>query len=408
MKKEFITVFEKETVLRIQGCKIEAIRSKDIVKKGVRVFKDGMIGISGAVGDVADDLLVERAMENLATNIKYDYPLQGNHVESRNYNPAPITAKELIEHTEAILKELRENYTEFDFFENTGIREWKVQMRNTEGLDLTYEDALFSLSLILKEKGGPNVFDGFLAYQGRTFDREAFWHQNREILNAYRTKVSLPEGDRLPVFMLDFESLTGILGRSLNGENYATGSSLFKGKLGEKLFDDRVNVYQWGDSKAKFEPFFDREGCLTEGDKLPLIKNGKLESVFTDKRAAKLYDLPHTGAASGEYDGMPTLTSAALRLDVDSVNIQEALNGQLAVLVVIAAGGEFTTDGSFASPVQVAFLFDGKNILGKLPEFGIRSDLYKLLGEDYIGTFENPLYFADESVMHGHYMEITK
>ncbi len=319
-----------------------------------------------------------------------------------------MTAKTLIDHTEAILEELRTNYTDFDFFENVGIREKKVEMRNTEGLHLTYEDAMFSLSLVLKEKGGPNVFDGFLVYQGRTFDRDAFWKQNHEILNAYRTKVSLPEGDKLPVFMLDFDVMTGLLGRSLNGENYATGSSLFKGKLGETLFDSRVNVYQWGDSKAIFEPFFDREGCLTKGDKLPLIENGKLVSVFTDKRVSKLYNLPYTGAATGEYDGIPTLSMPPLRLDVDTTDIQKTLGGQLAVLVIIAAGGDFTTDGDFASPVQVAFLFDGKNILGKLPEFGIRSNLYKLLGEDYIGTFENPLYFAEDSVMHGHYMEITK
>ncbi|HSN67439.1 MAG TPA: metallopeptidase TldD-related protein, partial [Fusibacter sp.] len=188
----------------------------------------------------------------------------------------------------------------------------------------------------------------------------------------------------------------------------ATGSSLFKGKLGETLFDSRVNLYQWGDSKATFEPFFDHEGCLTKGDKLPLIENGKLINVFTDKRTAKLYNLPHTGAATGAYDGMPTLSAPPLRLDVDTTDIQKALGGQLAALVVIAAGGDFTTDGDFASPVQVAFLFDGKNILGKLPEFGVRSNLYKLLGEDYIGTFENPLYFQEDSVMHGHYMEITK
>jgi PmbA protein len=408
VKKEFITVSEKETVLRIQACKIEAVRSKDIVKKGVRVYESGKIGISGAVGDVADDVLVERAVENLATDIAYDYPLESNLVESRNYNKNPMTAKTLIDHTEAILEELRTNYTDFDFFENVGIREKKVEMRNTEGLHLTYEDALFSLSLVLKEKGGPNVFDGFLVYQGRTFDRDAFWKQNHEILNAYRTKVSLPEGDKLPVFMLDFEALTGILARSLNGENYATGSSLFKGKLGEPLFDSRVNLYQWGDSKETFEPFFDREGCLTKGDKLPLIENGKLVSVFTDKRTAKLYNLPHTGAAAGAYDGMPTLSAPPLRLDVDTTDIQKTLGGQLAALVVIAAGGDFTTDGDFASPVQVAFLFDGKNILGKLPEFGVRSNLYKLLSEDYIGTFQNPLYFQEDSVIHGHYMEITK
>lgn len=406
MKKEFITVTEKETTLRIASCNIEAVRTKDIVKKGVRVYENGKIGISGAIGEVADEVLIARATDNLATNIEYSHELESNHVESRNYNPNPLTAKELMAHTEAILKELREDYSDFDFSESIAIKEMKTEMRNSEGLHLTYEDAFFELGLVLKEKGSPNLFDGFLAYFGRQFDVDKFWKQNREILAAYRTKVELPQETKLPIFMIDFQTLTGLLNRSLSGEAYATGSSLFKGKLGEQLFNERVNIHQVGDSKAKFEPFFDREGCLTKDDKFPLIENGKLVNVFTDKRSAKLYNLPHTGAASGAYDGMPTLAGAPLRLAVDSEDIQKTLNGGLSALVVISAGGDFTTDGDFAAPVQLAFLFDGKNILGKLPEFNIRSNIYKLLGDDYIGTFENPLYYGDESVLQGFMMEV--
>ena len=406
MKKEFITVTEKETTLRIASCKIEAVRTKDIVKKGVRVYENGKIGISGAIGEVADDVLIARAIDNLATDIDYSHTLESNYVEARNYNTNPMTSKELMAQTEAILKELRENYSDFDFSEGTSIKEMKTEMRNSEGLHLTYEDAYFELGLVLKEKGSPNLFDGFLAFYGRQFDPVQFWKQNHEILAAYRTKVELPKVDKLPIFMLDFQTLTGLLNRSLSGEAYATGSSLFKGKLGTQLFSERVNIVQMGDSKAKFEPFFDREGCLTKGDQLPLIENGKLVNVFTDKRSAKLYDLPHTGAASGAYDGMPTLAGAPLRLAVDSKDVPKALNGELSALVVISSGGDFTSDGDFAAPVQLAFLFDGKNILGKLPEFNMRSNVYKLLGDDYIGTFENPLYYGDESVLQGYWMEI--
>lgn len=408
MKKEFIKVFEKETTIKIQSAKIDAIRTKDIVKKGVRVYKDGKIGISGAVGEVDDEILIERAVENLVTDIEYPFDLQTGPVDHRNYNKSPLTTEALLSHTESILKKLRENYSEFDFSETVSIKQMGTHMYNSEGLDVKYEDALFELGLILKEKGGPNLFDGFLVYYGRTFDEAKFWKQNVEMLNAYRNKVELPVDEKLPVFFVGFEALTGLLTRSLNGELYATGSSLFQGKLGEKLFNEKVNIYQWGNPKQKFSPFFDREGCILPNEKLALVEKGKLVNVFTDKKVAKTYNLPHTSAAAGDYDGMPTLSGTELRLDVDSQDITQALNGKKAIFVVISSGGDFTPDGDFAAPVQVSFLFDGKSILGKLPEFNIQSNLYKMLGEDYIGTFENPLYYGEESTMEGYYMTISK
>jgi hypothetical protein len=43
MIKEFVTIKSKETAIKIQSSKIDAIRVKDITKKGVRVYDNGLI-----------------------------------------------------------------------------------------------------------------------------------------------------------------------------------------------------------------------------------------------------------------------------------------------------------------------------------------------------------------------------
>jgi PmbA protein len=93
---------------------------------------------------------------------------------------------------------------------------------------------------------------------------------------------------------------------------------------------------------------------------------------------------------------------------VDHVDAKKALKGQLAILVIVASGGDFTSDGQFASPVQISFLFDGEKILGKLPEFQMRSQLKTMLGDDYIGTFDTPFYFGDHERIQGYYMDIVR
>ncbi len=410
MKQESITIREKETAARVQNTRINAVRTKDIAKKGVRVYKDGKIGISGAIGEVAEDKLVENAVRNLGTGIAYPYPLSKDRKDHRTYNDNPISAEKLMSITESVLETLGKEYSDFDFSETVSTSEITIEMRNSEGLDLEYKDAYFSLGLILREKKSANLFDGLVMCVGRQFDPDKFWAFNRSYLEAYRNPVALPEGEVLPVFALMPDNLTGFLNKSLNGERFATGSSIFSGKLGEQLFNEKVTLEQNRNPLHEPGAFFDMEGVVLPEDRCVLIEDGKLVSVFTDKKNSVLYNLPHTGSASGAYDDMPSLTTVPLRFRTDSKNLKDALKGQPAILTVISSGGDFTPDGSFAAPVQVSFLFDGENIIGKLPEFTMRSHLDKMLGEDYIGTFDNTVFYLGDipSQVQGYYMTIMK
>lgn len=408
MKTEFITLREKETAAKIQNTVIDAVRVKDIIKKGVRVFKDGKIGISGAIGNVPDQELIDRAIANLGTGIAYEFPLESNRQETRDLGRGAIPPETLMSYADDILETLRTDYPDFDFSEKIGTKQVEVTMRNTEGLDLCYRDAYFELGLMLKEKSSANLFDGFIQYYGRDFDPQAFWQFNRGYLEAYRNSVQLPEGDKLPVFMMDSPELLGFLNKTFNGERFATGSSLLSGRIGNKIFDEKVVIGQSTDSRLKFDAFFDREGVSQPDDFYPLVENGVMKAVYTDKRTAATYGLPHTGAASGTYDGMPKLAQAKLAFKTDTDDIVEALKGQKAIFVVVSAGGDFTPDGNYAAPVQVSFLFDGEKIIGKLPEFSVRSNLFNMLGDDYIGTFDNPFYIGENSQIQGFYMTIAR
>lgn len=413
MRQEFITIREKETAARVQTSQVQAVRLKDIAKKGVRVYKDGKIGISGAVGEASDAFLLKSAEQNLDANIEYPYPLTKDIRDHRSYNDKPMDSRELLDQAEEILAVLRDEFPDFSFSEYIAVNEIEMQMRNSEGLDLEYRDAFFVAQLILKEKTTANLFDGGIVCQSRQFDLDRFLGFNRDFLEAYRNKVDLPKGDVLPVFTMDTSGLNGFLGRALHGERFTRGSSLFSGKLGEELFSERVNIDLLRDPKRSLRPFFDSEGVVLPDDRLSLIEEGRLARVLTDKKTAQTYNLPHTGAATGAYDDPPTIDGAhgqSLSFRTDSQDIPGFLKGQPAVFTLICSGGDFTADGSFATPVQVSFLFDGERLLGKLPEFTMRSHLNNMLGEDYIGTFDNTcLYFGDiASQLQGYYMTIMR
>lgn len=409
MIKELIRIHKKETTIKVLGSKIDAVRMKDIVKKGVRVYENGYIGISGAIGDRDDQELVDEAIKNLEAKIPYPYEPTTYDRDVRKFNKRPMQPETLKEIAESITQTLQKEYDHLDFFNDLSITEVDMSMKNDAGLELGYKDAYFDIGLVIKEKKSGNIMDGFLIYHGRTFDLDKFWAFNREYLAAQTCLVALPEGDKLPVFAINAHQSTQFLDHCLNGENYVNKSSIFSGRMGEMLLNPKVSVEQCRDPFYTSEPFFDMEGKTSPHSEECLIYKGKLIGVYTDKKTAKDYNLPYTGSASGAYDGRPTLVTGSLRVATDSTDIKKTLNGQLAILVIISSGGDFTPDGSYAAPVQVSYLFDGEKILGKLPEFTMSSHLYEMLGDDYIGTFDNTHFYWGENIgLQGCYMKISR
>ena len=61
----------------------------------------------------------------------------------------------------------------------------------------------------------------------------------------------------------------------------------------------------------------------------------------------------------------------------------------MGIVVLMAAGGDFTPQGDYATPVQLAMLFDGERLLGRLPEFNLSSNVYDMFGKGFRGVAPN-------------------
>lgn len=409
MKKENISIRRIETSIKLQASRINSIRVKDIERNAVRVYKDNKIGISGAVGSSSDEELTKQAIQNLTSNIPYPYELESNNKDHRDYTETRYSEEELMKMTEKIIDSLTKDFDDFIFSESVKSSKIDYKLKNSEGLDLRYQDERIDMGLIVKAKSSPNLFDTFIGYEGRTLDIDKFLAATKKQLTAERNKVELPKGEKVPVFFISPDSLGQFLLRQLNGELYGNKASLFDNKLGEKLFNEKFTLVQDNDPKTSYSPFFDVEGVTIKNDTLPLIENGVFKRVFTDKKNAAKFNLEHTGSASGGYDDIPSLTFTHVRLHTDSKDMHKTLDGKKAILVLVAAGGDFNADGHYATPVQASYLFDGNQVLGKLPEFNMDNDLYSMLGKDYIGTFNSDhLYFGENQNMLGCYMNIKK
>lgn len=393
MIKEKYIKKSNEITINILQSKIKSIRKKDITKTGIRVYKDGFIGIAGGVGDIDEAELEKQAIENLKLEIPYPYDPSTNNKMEIDYRKDVPSNEKFVEEVEKLLETLRREFPDFIFSNNMNIKEIETRLSNNKELDLVSKDRMVIAEIIIKEKKSINVFDAFSMFADRTYNGEQILANTREILNAYRNKVDLPSTGTMPVVFLEDDTLPfKKLIIELDGYKVGTGASLFTDSIGEKKFNDNLTLYQSAREEDKTEvEFFDAEGVVNKDFQYTLIKNGRIITPYTDKKTAAQFNLPLTASASSEYDKVPSLTYKNYSIDSSNKTLKELLDGKLGVLSFIASGGDFSQDGVFGTPVQLAFLTDGEKLIGRLPELNLSGELYTMFGDGFKGLSTDKL-----------------
>ena len=391
----------RDTTISVTNSMVESIRFKDITKTSIRVYKDGLIGVAGAIGDYDEDHLTKDAIEALKQRIAYPCEPSINFSKSVDTRKPIISGSQFLKEIEGLLDELARNQPGFSFSNKICMSGERHHIENESGLMLDYSDKAFRMELLFKEKSSANVFDGFFGFEERYYDRKKILEQMNTLLNAYTNPAELPKGDKLPVIFFKNSFPIGKLITDLRGDIFATGGSIFSGRLGKKLFSEDLTLFQTLDPETVINvPFFDAEGVVNQGYRFNFIENGVLKAPYTDKRLAKKFGLANTGSAEAPYDGVPSVSFKNWSMTPSKKTVKELLGGQPGIFILMADGGDFTPDGNYATPVQLAMLFDGEQFIGRLPDLQISGSIYSMLGDGFRGMGSNTVFpFSTEKMI---------
>lgn len=397
MIKELYQKTLRETSLNITNGVIDSVRKKNIRKSGCRVYKDGFIGVAGTFGE-PDAKTWAEAEEKLKDRIPYPFEPEKNKKRVRDLRQLHISDEEFIAEAEDLLGILNSEYPDFIFSHKINICETETSLKNDAGLDYVNYDKTVEYILLIKHRKSINIIDSGIMRQGRTLQKEEFIKEARMFLDAFNNEVKLPEHGKIPVIIQPGILLSKI-NESLNSEKIGFGTSLFCDKMHKKIFNSGLNIIQDRTEEIYHTPFFDTEGITMEGDACYLIRNGVMEKAYADKANAARFSIPLTGSASGDYDEVPSLSSADLSIVPGDKTLRELVNGVPAIMVIMASGGDYTNSGDFASPVQMSYLTDGEKIIGRLPELNISGNLYDIFGDDFIGISKDRAFMGERALV---------
>lgn len=395
MIKEIIKQEHEEIILHIQKTRIQSIQKKSIQKTGLRIYNQGCIGVAGMIGPYQESELDRKALDMLKMEIPYKPEPTKNQQYKQIFDQPISTGSDFVADMERLLGSLHTSFPDFSFSHNIRLTDCHESMNNDAGLSLEYRDYYLNLQFLFKHAKSVELIDGHLSCVGRAYDKGLFLESCREKLNAFLNPVELPQETILPViFTTDFITLFIKFIQDLNGRNIATKSSKLYDKIGTKVFHEDFTLYQSHHSGNLFIPFYDSEGIShpeTEFQ-VPLIQNGFIKQGFTDKRTALEYDIPLTGSAVCDFDGIPSLKYPRFELQPGRKTISALLDGRKGIYVDMASGGDYTPQGEFATPVQCAYLVEGDRLVGKLPPLQLNSKLEDMFGKDFIGVSKEPFF----------------
>lgn len=395
MIKELYQYITREICLNVNVGRVDSVRKKDITKSGCRVYEDGCIGVAGCLGHPTEETWNE-AIRALDRKLPSPGPETGK-VRHRDLTDESLSPEEFLKKTKELLAVLTEEFPDYVLSNKVIMLEREERLSNDAGLDYVSVCRGYEFSIVVKQIGSPNIFDTFLAHQGRKFEFDQCLADARQILTAHRTLLEMPK-DKEQLFITDAAGGNGLAGigilhRALNGQKYHVGASLFQSKLGRRLFGERVSIIgdRSGEDNA-FATFFDDEGVVRENDKVAFIENGVLKNLMTDKKHAALLGTESTACASAPYDGAPSLSPCSIRVAPTGETAAELTAGQDAILICMASGGDWTDDGNFATPVQCSYVYRNGKLIGRLPEFTMTVRLDELFGDRFIGCSTDKIF----------------
>ena len=375
MKYDILSVNEESLSIQVVAGKVESSRNKNISKKGVRLFENNKIYTTSFVGDIADEDLVKKAQASKSVGIPYDYDLPNYQdkkvVDEESFQGPLNTIQEKIELTNDYLAKFS---NEFIFNGKFTRSYYTLSLKNDEGRILQKKYGINEWYYIFKKVGSANLMDGYIEEVAKTSNLEDVFSKNIPYLDVFKNELKFQSG-KYPVLFVENSELTYKLSESLRVDKYFEGTALFSGKLNEKIFNKDFSLYDvnYSPDHGVYRQF-DEEGTVRKISKLPLIENGVFKNVIADLRNAKKYGVEVTGNGSRNFDSSTSLSFNRLVIGGGKRSTQEILKClDNCVVVFMASGGDFTDKGDFSTPLQLAYLVQKGDIIGRLPQLTVKT-----------------------------------
>jgi len=385
---EVVHLRNESTKVSFESNRLKTSQVEETKGIAVRVVKQGRLGFAASSDASATEQLVKNAIESAmyGDQVPITFPEAQHAPTVKTFDPTitelPIPrmveiGKEIVDYILQIEPEARVNVSL-----KRGIQQ--VALHNQTGNEASYQSSPLSISVsVNKIQGDDILFVG--DFTGTTVWQEDYLAGTRRLsekLKLARRLTAMSSGNLPVLFSPNGLLMLGVpLQQGLSGKSVFTGISPLKGKLGEKLFSDKLSVIDDGTIDGKFGSApYDDEGVPHRRN--ALIENGVLKNFYYDLKTAAQSGVASTGNGSRTLFAPPGPAPTNLIIGAGGTPLADILTGiNEGVLVedVLGLGQGNTISGAFSNPLSLAFKIEKGEIVGRVKNVSLAGNIYTLL-----------------------------
>jgi PmbA protein len=402
---------EEQTAVAFESGRLKAAGISEEAGVNLRVLSNGRVGVAGTTAAKPDPkALVERARASaeLGETVEIAFP----NSTPQSLPPIPTffdrtanaSLAELIRMGRHLVERLARPGCQVNVAVEREVHDTAVG--NTAGARGEYRATGIAVTADVTRIAGDDVLMVYDQYVGADLpgeaDLEAIVRSVETRLTAALQVVTPPEG-ALPVVFTPagLAAVVLPLEQALSGKTVLQGSSPLAGKVGERMFDARLSIFDdpLSPGRPASRPIDDE--CVPSRA-TGLVEQGKVGRFVYDLETAARAKTESTGNGRRGVFGKPHIgyTNIVLRMvdGVNAVGAQHAapllgggliadIDDGLIVDDLIGVGQGNVISGAFSHPVGLAYRVQRGEITGRVKDAAVAGNAYDLLKR--VGGFGN-------------------
>ena len=388
---EVYRMTRRETPVTFEANRLKMLQTRETSGAALRIVKDGRVGFSATndPNDIED--LVGRALELAPFGPPARFTLPGltEYPPVRLFDETveQVSIERMVELGQSMIDAVRRQEPDLQCEGRVSKNVGTVEVMNSNGGYATYQKSGFALgvegTLI---RGTDMLFVGdFQSSSSPITDTKDLIDKVLRQLEMAKRTVPAPTG-KLPVLFMPGAVTSALLGplvTAFNGRTVLQGSSPLVGKLGQKMLDERVSL--WDDPTVDLRPGSrnaDDEGVPAR--QLDLVRDGRISNFFYDLQTAGLAGVQSTGSGSRFLGSVPRPNTSLLTLrsgDTSFRDIVSSIKDGLLVEDLLGVGQGNVAGGEFGGNVLLGFRIQDGEIVGRVKDTVISGNVYDALNK---------------------------
>jgi PmbA protein len=385
---EVVDLQSEKTTVEYEANSLKTCTITETKGTAVRVIRKGRLGFAASSDEKAMEKLAVNALESAAYGDKalFSFPdiQPAPAVSTFDQAIADLSIPRLVEMGSEILDLVLRVEPEARCNISVERNLVSATIRNQTGLDISFRTSPLALGFEIDRIEGDDIlilYDTF----GTSLWKDTYLDFARRLvqkLEQARTITTLQPG-KMPVLFAPNGTLAlGLpLSRGLNGKEVLKGTSPMKGKIGEKLFDEKITLLDDGTIDGKFaSAAYDDEGVPHRRN--VLVEKGVLNGFIYDLKTAAKSGVDSTGNAARSLFNPPEPALTNFVIQPGETALKDILGGiDQGILVddLLGLGQGNIISGAFSNPMALAFKIEKGEIVGRVKDLSIAGNIYDLL-----------------------------